>query len=71
MDDFLIGPQSDEYTWWDYEMEFEDDSEQGNLSNNCQPHSCDSGEGKRSSPKSEQLLNESAGHRGRSGGKCW
>ena len=21
MDDFLIGPQSDEYTWWDYEME--------------------------------------------------
>ncbi len=26
MDDFLIGPQSDEYTWWDYEMEYGDDS---------------------------------------------
>lgn len=26
MDDFLIGPQSDEnYTWWDYEMEYGDD----------------------------------------------
>ena len=27
MDDFLIGPQSDEYeyTWWDYEMECGDD----------------------------------------------
>lgn len=25
MDDFLIGPQSDEYTWWDYEMEFSED----------------------------------------------
>ena len=26
MDDFLIGPQSDEnYTWWDYEMEYSDD----------------------------------------------
>ena len=27
MDDFLIGPQSDEkeYTWWDYEMEYADD----------------------------------------------
>ena len=25
MDDFLIGPQSDEnYTWWDYEMEYDD-----------------------------------------------
>ena len=42
MDDFLIGPQSDEYTWWDYEMEFEDDPEQVNLSNNCQlPTDCD------------------------------
>ena len=28
MDDFLIGPQSDEnYTWWDYEMEYSDDDE--------------------------------------------
>lgn len=29
MDDFLIGPQSDEkeYTWWDYEMEYNDDDE--------------------------------------------
>ena len=26
MDDFLVGPQSDEnYTWWDYEMEYGDD----------------------------------------------
>jgi hypothetical protein len=25
MDAFLIGPQSDEYTWWDYEMEYGDD----------------------------------------------
>lgn len=25
MDDFLIGPQSDEYTWWDYEMEYGND----------------------------------------------
>ncbi len=26
MDDFIVGPQSDEkeYTWWDYEMEFSD-----------------------------------------------
>ncbi len=29
MDDFLIGPQSDEkeYTWWDYEMEYNYDEE--------------------------------------------
>ena len=27
MDDFLIGPQSDEYTWWDYEMEYGNDDE--------------------------------------------
>lgn len=29
MDDFLIGPQSDEkeYTWWDYEMEYDDDDD--------------------------------------------
>ena len=29
MDDFLIGPQSDEkeYTWWDYEMEYDNDDE--------------------------------------------
>ena len=30
MDDFLIGPQSDEYTWWDCEME---DDEEISLSN--------------------------------------
>ena len=29
MDDFLIGPQSDEkeYTWWDYEMEYSEDDD--------------------------------------------
>ena len=25
MDDFIVGPQIDEYTWWDYELEFGDD----------------------------------------------
>ena len=34
MDDFLIGPQSDEnYTWWDYEMEYDDDDDEVSLSN--------------------------------------
>ena len=40
MDDFLIGPQSDEkeYTWWDYEMEYDEndflgDDEEVSLSN--------------------------------------
>ena len=34
MDDFLIGPQSDEnYTWWDYEMEYGDDDDEVSLTN--------------------------------------
>ena len=34
MDDFLIGPQSDEnYTWWDYEMEYSDDDDEVSLTN--------------------------------------
>ena len=35
MDDFLIGPQSDEkeYTWWDYEMEYDDDDDEVSLTN--------------------------------------
>ena len=44
MDDFLIGPQSDEqYTWWDYEMEYGDDeliideNDEVSLSNDLAP----------------------------------
>lgn len=45
MDDFLVGPQSDEYTWWDYEMMFGDEFEEVHLSNDCQPSTAKDGEG--------------------------
>ena len=38
MDDFLVGPQSDEFTWWDYEMMFGDEFEEVHLSNDIASH---------------------------------